>query len=164
MRALENADRVSEALARLPTASRADLRAEWLRLYGCDPPPKLRRELLMAAIAYRLQEQAFGGLRPELRRQLRSIAEQARGGGEPTVTVAPSIKPGTRLLREWQGRTHEVLVGDDGFVWQETRYRSLSQIARAITGTRWSGPVFFGLRTRAVTGTRRPQSEVDGAR
>ena len=164
MRALENADRLREALARLPTASRADLGAEWLRLYGRDPPPKLRRELLMAAIAYRLQEQAFGGLRPELRRQLRGIAEQARRGGDLTVTAAPSIKPGMRLLREWQGRTHEVLVSDDGFVWQQTRYRSLSQIARAITGTRWSGPIFFGLKARAAPGTRSRQRGADGAR
>ena len=142
-------DRVREALVRLPDATRAELRAEWQRLYGCDPPPKVRRELLMGAIAYRLQEQALGGLRPELQRRLRNIAEQSGRGVELGQSDAPRPKPGTRLLREWQGRTHEVLVSEDGFVWQQRGYRSLSQIARAITGTRWSGPVFFGLKQRA---------------
>src|SRR5438105_2633304 len=88
-----------------------------------------------------------GGLQPELRRQLRAIAERARDGDEPAL-AAPRLKPGTKLLRDWQGHAHEVLVSDEGFVWQQARYRSLSQIARAITGTRWSGPVFFGLKPR----------------
>ena len=145
----DSLDRIREALARLPAASRADLQAEWLRLYQTEPPARLSRELLVAAIAYRLQEQALGGLRPELQRRLRGIAEQVRRGEEPAINSAPHVKPGTKLLREWRGKTHEVLVGEDGFIWQQGRYRSLSQIARAITGTRWSGPVFFGLKQRA---------------
>ena len=158
--ARESLDELREALARLPTASRADLRAEWLRLYRTEPPARLSRELLIGAIAYRLQAQALGGLRPELQRRLRNIAQQVSRGGEPVLNAAPHLKPGTKLLREWQGRTHEVLVGDDGFAWQQVRYRSLSQIARAITGTRWSGPVFFGLKARTAL---RPNGTADAA-
>ena len=142
-------DRIREALTRLPTCNRAELTAEWLRLYRTKPPARLGRNLLMAAIAYRLQEQVLGGLQPELRRQLRAIAGRPRDGGNPAL-AAPRLKPGTKLLRDWRGHTHEVLVGDQGFVWQQAQYRSLSQIARAITGTRWSGPVFFGLKPRTA--------------
>src|SRR5438105_7342000 len=146
----DSVERIREALARLPTLERAEFRAEWLRLYGAEAPARLGRELLMAAVAYRIQEQALGGLQPELRHRLRRIAEAARSGREVPIAAAPRLKPGTRLMREWQGRTHEVLVSDAGFEWQQARYRSLSQIARAITGTSWSGPVFFGLKSRAA--------------
>jgi hypothetical protein len=163
--ARESLDRLREALARLPTASRADLRAQWHRLYRTETPARLGRELLIAAIAYRLQEEALGGLRLELQRRLRNIAEQVKGGGQASpLAAAPRLKPGTRLLREWQGRTHQVLVSDDGFVWQQARYRSLSQIARAITGTSWSGPVFFGLKPRAASNMRSGHRGADAAR
>lgn len=142
--------RLGEALLRLVTLSRAELRSEWQRLYRTEPPARISRELLISAIAYRLQEAALGGLRPELQRRLRNVAERVRRGEEPGLSLAPRLKPGARLLREWQGRTHEILVGEDGFVWQQTNYRSLSEVARAITGTRWSGPVFFGLRRRSL--------------
>jgi hypothetical protein len=148
-------DRIREALTRLPTCNRAELNAEWLRLYRTKPPARLGRNLLMAAIAYRLQEQVLGGLQPELRRQLCAIAGRARDGGKPAL-AAPRLKPGTKLLRDWRGHTHEVVVSDQGFVWQQVRYRSLSQIARAITGTRWSGPVFFGLKPRTTTARATP--------
>jgi hypothetical protein len=161
--ARESLDRIREALARLPTASRAELSTEWQWLYRSELPARLGRDLLIAAIAYRLQEQAMGGLRSESQRRLRYIAEQAGRGGEPMLTAAPRLKPGTRLLREWQGRTHEVLVRDDGFVWQQARYRSLSQIARAITGTSWSGPVFFGLKPRTAAKTLRQEGGADAA-
>ena len=118
----------------------------------------------MAAIAYRLQEQALGGLRPELQRRLHRIAEQVRRGEEPSVTAAPRLKPGTKLLREWQGHTYQVLVGDDGFVWQQQHYRSLSQIAWAITGTSWSGPVFFGLKPKTAAKTLRQDGVADATR
>ena len=160
----ESLERLREALARLPTANRADLRAQWHRLYRTEAPARLGRELLIAAIAYRLQEEALGGLRPELHRRLRNIAEQAGRGGKLDLAAAPRLKPGTRLLREWQGRTHQVLVSDDGFVWQQARYRSLSQIARAITGTSWSGPVFFGLKPRPPSNMRSGHGGADAAR
>jgi Protein of unknown function (DUF2924) len=111
--ARESLDRLREALARLPTASRAELSAEWLRLYRTEPPARLGRELLMLAISHRLQEQVLGGLRPQSQRRLRQIAEQVGQDGAPMLTAAPRLKPGTRLLREWQGRTHQVLVGED---------------------------------------------------
>ena len=157
----DSLDRIREALTRLPTCNRAELTAEWLRLYRTKPPAQIGRNLLMAAVAYRLQEQILGGLKPELRRQLRAIAGRARHGGEPAL-AAPRLKPGTKLLRDWQGHTHEVLVGENGFLWQQAQYRSLSQIARAITGTRWSGPVFFGLKSR-TTSARATRSPADGA-
>jgi hypothetical protein len=160
----ESLDRNREALARLPTASRTELSAEWQRLYRTEPPARLGRQLLIAAIAYRLQEQVLGGIRPELQRRLRHIAEQGSQGGEPIISAALRLKPGTRLLREWQGRTHEVLVSDDGFVWQQARYRSLSQISRAITGTSWSGPVFFGLKPRTAAKTLRQEGGPDATR
>jgi len=157
----DSLDRIREALTRLPTCNRAELTAEWLRLYRTKPPAQIGRNLLMAAVAYRLQEQILGGLQPELRRQLRAIAGRARHGGEPAL-AAPRLKPGTKLLRDWQGHTHQVLVGENGFVWRQTQYGSLSQIARAITGTRWSGPVFFGLKSR-TTSARATPSLADGA-
>jgi len=157
----DSLDRIREALTRLPTCNRAELTAEWLRLYRTKPPAQIGRNLLMSSIAYRLQEQILGGLQPELRRQLRAIAGRARYDDEPAL-AAPRLKPGTKLLRDWQGHAHEVLVCDEGFVWQQARYRSLSQIARAITGTRWSGPVFFGLKSRTIS-ARATRSLADGA-
>jgi hypothetical protein len=135
-----------EALSRLPTLDVGELRQLWRGLYKTQAPPNLSRELLVRAVAYRMQELARGGLRPEPQRQLRRIAQEFKETGAATVRARPELKPGTRLMREWQGRTYEVLVLDDGFSWQNTRYRSLSAIARKITGTAWSGPLFFGLK------------------
>jgi DUF2924 family protein len=101
-----------------------------------------------------MQELARGGLRPEPQRQLRRIAQQFKETGAATVRARPELRPGTRLVREWQGRTYDVLVVDDGFSWQGTRYRSLSAIARKITGTAWSGPLFFGLKPNRSTPRR----------
>ena len=106
----------------------------------------------MRAVAHRLQEIALGGLRPEPQRRLRQIVQEFRETGSTRMRARPELKPGTRLVREWQGRTYEVLVLDDGFSWRSTRYRSLSAIARTITGTPWSGPLFFGLKpSRSAT-------------
>jgi len=107
-----------------------------------------------------MQELARGGLRPEPQRQLLRIAQHFTEIGEATIRDRPELKPGTRLMREWQGRTYDVLVLDDGFSWQGTRYRSLSAIARQITGTAWSGPLFFGLKPNRAT--RRRSSPVLG--
>jgi hypothetical protein len=148
-------DGTREALARLPLLSTGDLRSEWQRLYGRAAPARISRELLMRAIAYRLQERAFGGLGPQLLRQLHQIAASIGEKRELMIGPMPRLKPGTRLLRDWHGRSHEVLVLIEGFSWQGTRYRSLSQIARAITGTRWSGPAFFGVKARMSDAYRR---------
>jgi hypothetical protein len=104
-----------------------------------------------------MQGLALGGLRPEPQRQLRRIAQQFKETGEAMLRARPELKPGTRLVREWQGRTYDVLVLDDGFSWQGTRYRSLSAIARQITGTAWSGPLFFGLKPNGSTPAGRRQ-------
>src|ERR1700730_14424694 len=140
-----------EALARLPKLDIRELREEWRRLYKADVSPHLSRELVIRAVAYRMQEVALGGLRLEPQRQLRQIATELKQTGGAAKRFRPQLKPGTRLMREWQGRTYEVVVLDDGFSWQGTRCNSLSAIARKITGTAWSGPLFFGLkRTRSA--------------
>src|SRR5258705_10788019 len=119
-----------EALSRLPKLDIYELRKEWRFLYKTDVSPHLSRELLIRAVAYRIQEVALGGLRPEPQRQLRQIAQEVEQTGAATVRLRPQLKPGTRLVREWQGRTYEVVVLDDSFSWQDTQYRSLSAIAR----------------------------------
>src|SRR5260370_14843772 len=108
-----------------------------------------------------MQQVALGDLRPERQRQLRQFAQQLNGRQEVRIRPRPELKPGTRLVREWQGRTYEVLVLDDGFSWQGTSYRSLSAVAGKITGTARSGPLFFGLnpnRTGALRPSRGPRS------
>jgi hypothetical protein len=123
-----------------------ELREEWCRLNKVHACPHLSRDLLVRAVAYRLQELARGGLRPEPQRQLRQIAMELKQSGAATTRLHPPLASGTRLIREWRGRTYEVVVLDDGFSWQDTHYRSLSALARAITGTPWSGPLFFGIK------------------
>ena len=135
-----------EALSRLPELGIGELRQQWCGLYKADAPPHLSRELLVRAVAYRMQELALGSLRPEPQRQLRQIAQELKQTGAVRKRVHREPKPGTRLMRQWHGRVYEVLVFDDGFSWQGTRYRSLSAVARRITGTAWSGPLFFGLK------------------
>jgi len=152
----QNASR--EALLRLPQLDIRELREEWCRLYKAGASPHLSRELLIRAVAYRMQEVALGGLRPEPQRQLRQVAMELKEGGAARIRLRPQLKPGTRLMREWQGRTYEVVVLDDGFSWQGTRCNSLSAIARKITGTAWSGPLFFGLKQNRSAGRRPSQA------
>ena len=145
-RALRDVRACREALARLPELALSELRQKWRALYKSEASPHLSRELLQRAVAYRLQEVALGGLRPERQRQLRHIAQQFNQTGDMRRRARVELRSGTRLLREWQGRIYEVLVLDDGFLWQSTHYPSLSAVARKITGTPWSGPLFFGLK------------------
>jgi hypothetical protein len=153
-------DASREALSRLPKLDLRELREEWRRLYKSGASPHLSRELLIRAVAYRMQEVALGGLRPEPQRQLRQIAQELKQTGETAKRFRPQVKPGTRLMREWQGRTYEVVVLDDGFSWQGTRCNSLSAIARKITGTAWSGPLFFGLKQNRSASRRSSQALV----
>ena len=160
-RAIQDATACREALARLPKLGLRELRQHWRVLYKAKASPHLSRELLLRAVAYRMQEVVLGGLRPQRQRQLREFAHQLNDSQEGRVRPRPELKPGTRLVREWQGRTYEVLVLDDGLSWQGTSYRSLSALARKITGTAWSGPLFFGLkpnRTAALKRSRGPGS------
>jgi len=147
-----------EALSRLPKLDIRELREEWRRLYKADASLHLSRELLIRAVAYRMQEVALGGLRPEPLRQLRQIAMELKQTGGAAKRFRPQVKPGTRLMREWQGRTYEVVVLDDGFSWLGTRCNSLSAIARKITGTAWSGPLFFGLKQNRSASRRSSQA------
>src|SRR5438270_974400 len=156
-RGAQDATACREALARLPELDLGELRQQWRALYKADAPPHLSRELLVRAVAYRMQEAALGGLRPERQRQLRHFAQQLKESGEGRIRSRPALKPGTRLVREWRGRTYEVLVLDDGFSWQGTHYRSLSALARKITGTAWSGPLFFGLKPNRPANRRSSQ-------
>lgn len=144
----EGADRaLAEELAALPDLPPDDLKRRWRDLYGSPPPSRFGRALMIRTIAYRLQEQAFGGLRPVTRRRLARASEEIGAGRTPSAVPA-AIKPGTRLLREWQGVTHEVIVLEDGVQYRGATLASLSAVAREITGTRWSGPLFFGLKGR----------------
>jgi hypothetical protein len=151
-------DASREALARLPLLGLDELRQEWRRLHKAEACPRLSRDLLVRAVAYRLQELAFGGLRPEPQRQLRQIAMELKQTGATRTRSHPQLASGTRLIREWRGRRHEVMVVDDGFSWQGTHYRSLSAVARTITGTPWSGPLFFGLKQNRQANSGAPQA------
>ena len=122
-----------------------ELRQRWVKLYGMAPSPRISRDVLIRAIAYRIQEEAHGGLGKSWRRQLARLTETLGEGGSIDVTQSRSFKPGTKLIREWKGKVHEVVIAGGTYIWAGQHYRSLSQIARAITGTRWSGPRFFGL-------------------
>jgi hypothetical protein len=126
------------------------LRQRWVEFYGTAPSPRISRELLIRAVAYRIQDEAQGGLGKSCRRQLARLAETLRDGGSIAVSQTQSFKPGTKLIREWKGKVHEVVIAGGTYIWAGQHYRSLSQIARAITGTRWSGPRFFGLEAGQV--------------
>ncbi len=134
-------------LSEIPAMKTGDLRELWRGMFGNSPNPKIRRELLIPILAYRLQEKAFGGLKPSTSRRLRVTAAEIGEGKKPAgQALAP--RPGTRMVRQWQGKLYEVVTLESGFMFDGQKYRSLSEIARAITGTRWSGPAFFGLRMR----------------
>ena len=139
---------LSEKLTALAGFDTTVLRREWRRLYRSHPPLHIRRDLLVLAIAWKLQVRAHGGLTAAQKRKLAGIAEELRKTGDLSASPAIRIKPGMRLVREWHGETHDVLVLEDGFEWNGKHYRSLSAIAREITGAKWSGPRFFGLRPR----------------
>jgi hypothetical protein len=143
------ADNVLAQLAWLKTAPIADLKGKWRDLFESEPPPYNRR-FLESRLAYRIQELAYGGLKPQTVERLAALAEQWGGKGGERRRRALESRPiaGTRLIREWRGVEHCVTVRDEDFEYQGRPYRSLSAVARAITGTRWNGLVFFGLKNR----------------
>ena len=134
-----------EAIERAMTMSLLELRAEWRRVHKSVPPTAYTADLLIRGITYRLQEQCLGKLPIELRRELDQLAgigvkaagQRARAG---------VLRPGSRLVRRWRGTSYSVSVLNGEFEFRDKRYKSLSEIAREITGTRWSGPRFFGCR------------------
>jgi hypothetical protein len=137
---------LTEELQALPSRSTQELKQVWQTLLGTQPPTKLGRNLLLRVIADKLQEAALGGLAPAVRRRLAALARRAENGTEtgPAHPMA-RLKPGTKLVRAWRGKTHVVLVLENGFEHQGKRYTSLTQIADEVTGAHWSGPRFFGL-------------------
>ena len=142
-------EKLAQDLKDLGAQGDDELKERWRKLYGTEPPSKIHRSLLFAAIAYRMQENAFDGLKPSIRRHLMRVAANAAGGRQVPDYPSLSPKPGTVLVRDWGGVTHQVKVLEDGILFRSKRYKSLSEVARVITGSRWSGPLFFGLKAAA---------------
>jgi hypothetical protein len=144
---MTNLDPIPARLAALKTATTPELKAQWRDLFDSEPPP-FNRRYLESRLAYRIQELTYGGLKLETVRRLERLGEELDGGDRTKSRIRADLRPiaGTRLIREWQGVEHVVTVTTDGFAWQGRPYKSLSAIARAITGTRWNGWVFFGLK------------------
>jgi hypothetical protein len=133
-------------LEELQEAPSVNLKERWRALYRSEPPRRISRDLLIRALAYRIQEKALGGLKPFTRRLPTRVAADASTRRPIQVAPEPGLKPGMVLLREWHGTQHQVIVREDDIVFSGKRYKSLSQVAYRITGTKWSGPLFFGLK------------------
>jgi hypothetical protein len=145
-----SANREFEAeIRRLPDLSLGELRARWKALFGNSAPLSLRRKFLARAVAYQMQVAAYGGLAPSTKKRLQGIAAGVRQGDLDLPGIVRTIRPGTQMLRQWQDRTHTVTAVSDGFEWNGQTYKSLSAIARQITGTNWNGYVFFGIKRPA---------------
>jgi DUF2924 family protein len=142
-------DPIPARLAALKSTSTPDLKTQWRELFDSEPPA-FNRRYLESRLAYRIQELAYGGLKPETVKRLEALGEQLDGGNITLRRIRADLKPiaGTKLIREWQGIEQTVTVLADGYEWQGRPYRSLSAVARAITGTRWNGWVFFGLKSQ----------------
>jgi len=152
---------MSQRIAALNGLTAQQLRDEWRRLYRSQPP-RLSRDLLIRAIAYRMQELAYGGLSKATQRKLDALAKELEVKGSIVITPDSSLRAGARLVREWRGRTHTVVVTEDGFEYANKSFPSLTKIAHAITGAHWSGPRFFGL-IRKPASNGQPCSEVAGS-
>jgi hypothetical protein len=133
-------------LSKLSTAGRAELLAIWTAAIGEPPGFRASRELLASALAWQLQERKFGGLKPATMRKLCVLARAQERRTPKLFQPAINIRPGTAIIKQWRGAQHVITVLANGFEHQGKVYRSLSQLAREITGTRWNGPAFFGLR------------------
>jgi Protein of unknown function (DUF2924) len=141
----EDTTALEDEIARLRGLDLVGLQARWRTMFGRRAPAHLPRHLLLRIVAYRLQADRHGDLDPATARSLDRLAKAGASRSAP-LPDASSVRPGTLLVREWDGVLHRVMALDQGFGWNGTSYRSLSQVARAITGTRWNGPRFFGLR------------------
>jgi hypothetical protein len=141
-------------IAHLRDLDLTGLRGRWHSVFGRRPPPHLPRHLLFRILAYRQQADKLGDLNAESRRLLDRSGSPEKAGQKAAHLVrrTADIRPGTSLGREWNGRMHQVVVLAEGFAWNSKIYRSLSQVAFAITGTRWNGPRFFGLRDKPSKG------------
>jgi len=141
-------DLVQQQLESLPKLSKADLCDLWQKSFN-GPPPELRKDLMIPILGYRLQEQAYGALKPRTIQRLRKIARAIKN--DPNAAIVPGlrIKPGTRLVRQWRDQVHVVNVEENRYEYKGSYFRSLSEIASLITGTKWSGPLFFGLKPKS---------------
>jgi hypothetical protein len=140
-------------IGRLPDLGLLELRHRWKTLFGHPAPKSLRRNFLARAVAYQMQVEAYGGLSVATKRRLREIASAVRNGDADAVLGSSRIKPGTQMIRQWQGTTHTVTALVEGFEWNGRTYKSLSAVANAITGTNWNGFAFFGIK-RAPSGNK----------
>ena len=134
-------------IVRLEHLTLDQLREEWRHLHQLPPPKRLSRDILLRGISYHYQERAFGGLSKSTLRKL-NVPEAVALPSDAPRRASLSLKPGTRLIREWHGQTHTVVILKSGVEWQGRHYRSLSIVAREISGAHWSGPRFFGLAPR----------------
>jgi hypothetical protein len=141
-------DCTEQKLNSLLQLSKSELIKLWRQLLNNEPPLEIRKALLRRVLAYRLQEQQSRGLGNTHLRRLRQLATALEANPNATVSSRPPIKPGTRLVREWKQQVHTVEVRLEGYDYNGAHYESLSEIARLITGTRWSGPAFFGLKAK----------------
>jgi hypothetical protein len=139
----DRAEDIEQQIAALASRPRSELVEEWIRIYGRGPPKYIKRGLIERAISWHMQAKVYGGLKPEIRRYLLKVAEADAAKIKEEIKAPARFRPGMRLIREWNGKTHTVDVLDKGFAWNGKLYSSLSPIARAITGARWSGPRFF---------------------
>jgi hypothetical protein len=138
---------IAKRLASLSMLSKPALCDLWWQLFKKEPPPEIRKDLMLRIVAHRLQE-AFGGLSDAGCRRLRQLATTFEADPDAVVSNRPPIKAGTRLVRQWKEQVHVVEVEAEGYEYRGVRYENLSEIARLITGTRWSGPAFFGLKAK----------------
>ena len=135
---------IDDSLEWLRSLDPIALREEWRKLKGSDPP-RLSRDLMLRSLAYALQVKAFAGLSPSTLRKLEASSEGMSEAPRNSEQQKSALSAGARLVREWHGRTYSVEVARQGFLFEGKTYRSLSEIARKITGSHWSGPRFFGL-------------------
>ena len=147
---------LSLEITRISSLGKDDLRAAWSAEFRKLPPAGLTRDLLVRTLAWRLQEKAFGG---QDQATMKLLDAYARGKGNDALFH--KLKSGTVLIREYRGARHTVTIGRDGFLWQERTYPNLSAIARAITGTNWNGPRFFGLRQAGRPKARKATGGLD---
>lgn len=138
---------IEAEIDRLRSMPKAELRVRYRALFKAEPPKAFGPDLLRRSIAYRVQEQAYGGLDPATRRLLNNLMAQQAKSKDGRIIIPRRIKSGAILVREWKGQSHRVMVLEDGFAYAGETYDSLSVIARMITGARWNGPRFFGLRS-----------------
>jgi len=143
---------VEAELERLPKMSIVELRSRYRELFRTDPPKAFGRDLLRRNIAHRIQERAYGGLSRDHQRLLDQLVRAAQVKPNGRLELPRRIKPGSELVRTWNHRTYRVVVIEKGFAWDGQTYSSLSEIAFKITGTKWNGPRFFGLRSGAAGG------------